>query len=167
MRTIQATSLADILRRNTQVTTLQPQVFFFKTSISGNVFSDANRDGIRQSREQALANIAVRLVDANGVIVAETRTSATGACVFKGMSLGTFRVVAGSTQDNRPTGERAVAITRGGDVRAVTVGVPPKTVAPKPAQPPRPAPHPQAAVFASLAVSMPPTPTVGTMPTKT
>ena len=166
LKTIQATSLADVLRRNTQVTNLQPRVFFFKTSISGSVFADANRDGIRQSREQALANVAVRLVDATGEVVAETRTNAAGAYVFKGMNLGTFRVVAGNEPDNRPAAERAVAITRGGDVRAVNLGVPPKAVAPKPAQLPRPAPLPQAAVFASLAVSMAPTTTVGTLPKK-
>ena len=40
----QRTTLADVIRRNTQLTNLQPDVFVLHTSIGGTVFADGNRD---------------------------------------------------------------------------------------------------------------------------
>ena len=158
-REVRATSLADIVRRNTGLTNLQADVFFFKASIGGTVFADLNRDGRRQAAESGLAGASVTLVNAAGAAVATTTTDACGTYVFQGLDLGAYRVVV-----TRPGGEtissRQVAITRGGDLRDVAVAI---AVAPKPTTPPkplsrpsvpnatRPGAPPRALAFASLA----------------
>ena len=153
MREIQCTSLSDIIRRNTAVTNLQGDVFFFRTAVGGNVFADLNHDGRRQAPEVGLAGASVAIVNAAGVTVASTTTDARGNYVFKGLDLGTFRVVV-----TRPGGDtvssRTIAVTRGGEVRDVNVAVAPKTtVAPtRPAAPRLDGPA-RTAVFASLGVS--------------
>src|SRR5205085_7191047 len=42
---IQHTTLADIIERNTKLTNLQDDVFFYRTGIAGQVFADANANG--------------------------------------------------------------------------------------------------------------------------
>jgi len=158
-RDVQGTSLADIVRRNTGLTNLQADVFFFKASIGGTVFADLNRDGQRQAAESGLAGASVALVNAAGATVATTTTDARGTYVFQGLDLGTYRVVV-----TRPGGEttssRQVVISRGVDLRDVAVAVAPKpTTPPKPVTPPpgpaapRPGTPPRALAFASLATS--------------
>ncbi len=155
-RSIQTTAFADILRRNTQLTNLQADVFMFRTSIGGNVFADLNRDGVRQRNEAGLAAASVALVDANGMTIATTRTSRSGDYSFQRLDLGSYRVVVTPAGGSAVTG-RTVAITRGGEIRGIDVGIPPKPASP-PAQPPQrpgaPAPRPAsltAAAFAQLA----------------
>ena len=158
-REVQGTSLADIVRRNTGLTNLQADVFFFRASIGGTVFADLNRDGQRQAAESGLAGASVALVTAAGATVATTTTDARGTYVFQGLDLGTYRVVV-----TRPGGEtissRQVAISRGVDLRDIAVAVapkpmtPPKPVSPPPAPTaPRPGTPPRALAFASLATS--------------
>ena len=159
---VQNNSLVDVIRRNTQLTNLQPDVFFFRTSIGGNVFSDGNRDGVRQSKEGGVAGTTVTLVTAAGAIVATTRTDARGDYSFRGIDLGSFQVVmtppGGTLTSPESVKSRIVAITRGMDVRDVNVGLPPKAAAP--ASKPQPAPQPPArsplaAAFAGIAASQP------------
>ena len=162
VRDVQNTSLVDIIRRNTQVTNLQPDVFFFRTSIGGNVFADGNRDGVRQLREGGVAGTTVTLVTTAGAAVASSRTDALGNYSFRGIDLGSFRVVvtppAGSGQNGEGVKSRVIAITRGMDVRDVNVGLPPKpaTPAPKPPAAQPPMRSPLAAAFAGIAASQPP-----------
>ncbi len=151
VREIQGTSLADIIRRNTTVTNLQGDVFFFRTAVGGNVFADFNRDGRRQAPEAGLAGASVAIVNAAGVTVASTTTDVRGNYVFKGLDLGTFRVVV-----TRPGGDtasgRTVAITRGGEIRNADVAVASQPTAPRPRPaPPRPAAPPRTLAFAALA----------------
>jgi peroxidase len=75
---VQTTTLTEVIRRNTGLTNLQPEAFWFRASIGGTVFADTNRDGLRQGTERGLANVAVSLVDASGSVVASTRTSPLG-----------------------------------------------------------------------------------------
>jgi len=163
VRKVQQTSLVDIVRRNTGLTNLQPDVFFFRTSIGGTVFADGNRDGRRQAAEPGLAGATVSLVDAAGTTVATTRSDAAGGYVFRRLDLGSFRVVVAPPAGVAGPGttSRVVAITRGMDVRDVTIGVPPRAAAAQPAtprqqsaQPPaRPQPQglsPQQLAFAGL-----------------
>jgi hypothetical protein len=161
VREVQRTSLTDIIRRNTQLTNLQPDVFFFRTSIGGTVFADGNRDGVRQSKEGGVAGVTVTLVTAAGATVASTRSDARGDYSFRGIDLGSFRVVvtppAGSGQNGDGPKSRRVAITRGMDVRDVHVGLPPKPATPatKPPAPQPPARSPLAAAFAGIAIDQP------------
>ena len=155
---VQHTSLVDIIRRNTQLTNLQPDVFFFRTAVGGNVFADGNRDGMRQSREAGVAGTTVTLVTAAGATVASSRTDALGNYSFRGIDLGTFRVVVTPPTGAGQTGEgvksRLVAITRGMEVRDVNVGLPPKPSTPA-ARPPvaqPPVQSPLAAAFAGIAL---------------
>ena len=161
LRDVQKTSLVDIIRRNTQLTNLQPDVFFFRTSIGGNIFADGNRDGVRQRQERGVAGTTVALVTSAGATVATTRSDARGDYSFRGIDLGSFRVVvtppAGAGQTGEGVKSRVVAITRGMDVRDVNVGLPPKPAAPA-AKPPvsqPPARSPLAAAFAGIAASQP------------
>src|SRR5262249_9667350 len=41
-----STTLAAVIARNTEITNLQPNVFFFQPTISGTVWNDANNNGI-------------------------------------------------------------------------------------------------------------------------
>jgi hypothetical protein len=161
VRAVQNNSLVDVIRRNTQLTNLQPNVFFFRTSIGGNIFADGNRDGVRQRQEGGVAGTTVALVTAAGATVATTRSDARGDYSFRGIDLGSFRVVvtppAGAGQTGQGVKSRVVTITRGMDVRDVNVGLPPKPAAPA-AKPPvsqPPARSPLAAAFAGIAASQP------------
>jgi hypothetical protein len=160
---IQHTSLVDIIRHNTQLTNLQPDVFFFHTSIGGNVFSDGNRDGVRQIRERGVAGSTITLVTAAGATVATTTSNARGDYSFHGIDLGSFRVVitppTGAGQAGTGVTSRLVTITRGMDVRNVNVGLPPKaapaSLAAKKVAPQPPVRSPLAAAFAGIAASQP------------
>jgi hypothetical protein len=57
------TSLAKIIQRNTSITNLQDNVFYFKASIQGTVYLDSNRDGNQDFREKGLAGYVVQLID--------------------------------------------------------------------------------------------------------
>jgi hypothetical protein len=142
VRDVQKNSLVDVIRRNTQLTNLQPDVFFFRTSIGGNVFADGNRDGVRQSKEGGVAGTTVTLVTMAGATVATTRSDARGDYSFRGIDLGSFRVVVtpptGAGQAGDGVKSRVVAITRGMDVRDVNVGLPPKPATPATKQQPAP-----------------------------
>ncbi|MFM7034858.1 MAG: peroxidase family protein [Planctomycetia bacterium] len=166
VRTIQATTLADVIRRNTSVRNLQPDVFLFRTSVGGVVFGDRNGDGVRQSSESGLAAAVVTLVDATGATVARTRTDGRGAFSFDRLNLGSYRVVVTPAGGGASTTSRPVVITKGGEIRGLDVGLavaPPPT--PRPPAAPKPpgtlagnrpgAPAPRAAAFAAIAAAFP------------
>ncbi len=160
IREIQKTTLADIVRRNTQVTSLQGDVFFFRASVGGTVFADLNRDGRRQPRETGLAGSTVSLVTAAGAMIATTTTDARGNYVFKGLDLGGYKVVVTPPAGGDAVTSRTVAITRGTEIRDNDVGLAPRAATPpsRPTAPPagapaRPSGPPRAAVFAALGAS--------------
>jgi peroxidase len=83
LQQLSSTRLADVIRRNTGLTNLQQNTFFFRVQISGNVFQDANRDGKRQPGERNLARQLVELWDAtSGEIVSTTATDGKGQYTF-------------------------------------------------------------------------------------
>jgi len=153
---VQRTSLADIIKRNTGVTNLQGDVFFFRATIGGTVFVDGNRDGRRQSPEQGMAGASVALLNAAGVTVATTVTDARGNYVFKGLDLGSYKVVVMRPDGSQGVTSRTLTITRGVEIRDNDIAVAPKPatqptsrpVAPPPTRPS--APPQRAAVFAAL-----------------
>lgn len=160
VREIQKTTLADIVRRNTQVSNLQGDVFFFKTSIGGTVFNDLNRDRKRQPQEIGLAGTTVQLVTAAGVMIATTTTDARGNYVFKGLDLGSYKVVITPPSGGDAVASRTVSITRGVEIGNNDLAVAPKTATPpgRPVAPPAPRPGPpRASIFAALGAAGPKT----------
>jgi len=150
VRTVESTTLADVIRRNTRLTNLQGDVFFFRTSIGGTVFADANRDGRRQPLERGVPGAMVALVAAGGATVATTRADVLGNYLFKGVELGSFRVVVTAADTSRPgVSSRVVTISRGMDVRDVHVGLAP--AAPPQTRPRAAAPAVRPAVAAAFA----------------
>jgi hypothetical protein len=74
LRQLEATTLSQMIARNTNLTSIQPNAFFFKAEVTGQVFADANRNG-RNDRESLLANRTVQLIDAHTNEVVATKTT--------------------------------------------------------------------------------------------
>ena len=94
LRQIERTSLSDVIERNTDLTDLQEDVFFFDSSISGMVTADANGFGSGDSRSVGIADQLVRLVN-DGEVVAETSTDSRGRYrfgVLDGLRTGQYEV---------------------------------------------------------------------------
>jgi hypothetical protein len=81
----QADSLAQVIEANTAITNLQNNVFYFKASISGTVFSDPDNDGLPLNSaegERGLAGFTVNLLDTSGNVLATTTTDGQGHYSF-------------------------------------------------------------------------------------
>ena len=149
LKALEQTTLADVIRRNSSLTNLQGNVFFFKADISGQVFGDGNRDARRNPGEQGLAGISVQLLAADTrEVVAITKTDPQGMYRFdvsNGVRTGDYLV-----QEVLPSGairttpaSPVISITRG-DIKAGNVNIglfnsanpPPKPNNP-PGQPPK------------------------------
>lgn len=72
-------------------------------SVSGVVFSDDDRDGVRDPAEPLLGGIPVRLLDAGGGVVATTATDDRGAYVFPDLPAGDYRVEVDLPEGRTPT----------------------------------------------------------------
>ena len=135
---LENTTLADVIQRNTGLTNLQADVFFFNPSVSGRVFADGNGDGKFESGEVGLAGVTLQLLGSDGSVLATTTTAGDGTYRFTGLDLGTYQVheltPAGVKLTNAAV--QSVKITRGGDAGGLDFGriVPP--AAPRPQQPP-------------------------------
>ncbi len=102
------TTLADIIERNTTVTNLQPDVFFFATSIGGRVTTGSGRS------VSGVSGATIVLLDSTGALIATTTTGADGSYRFNDPGLGAYMV-----QETSPAGataETTVDITRGGPI---------------------------------------------------
>jgi hypothetical protein len=124
---LENTTLADILRRNTSLTNLQDNVFFFQVTISGHVFNDPNGDAHWQADDEGLAGWTVELENAQGQVIATTTTDADGAYAFdnyNGLNLGTYFVQEVPPADwmQVTPDPGAIAITRGMTVDQVDFG---------------------------------------------
>jgi hypothetical protein len=79
LTSVRATTLADMLRRNTALRNIQDNVFVFRTGVTGTVVGDANGDGRVQTTDPALAGATVTLTDAvTSAVVRSTSTDSTG-----------------------------------------------------------------------------------------
>ncbi len=112
---IQHTTLADIIQRNTGLTNLQSDVFFYRTGVSGQVFADVNANGRTDLGERGIAGRTIQLLDTAGAVVATTQTDREGRYYFDQVALGTYKV-----HEVLPTGaalgtknDLTVAVTRG------------------------------------------------------
>src|SRR5262249_10944880 len=74
----------------------QDNVFFFKPTVSGTVFNDANSNSVRDSGETGLGGRTVQLEDpTTGAVIATTTTGTGGVYtfdVFGGLTTGNFNV---------------------------------------------------------------------------
>ena len=117
LRQIERTRLSDVIERNTDLTNLQKDVFFFDSSVSGIVSLDGldNRRG--SSRPAGVAAQTIRLVH-DGEVVAETTTDRQGRYrfdVLDGLRTGQYEVhMTYQTADGTSAvAVREVAITTG------------------------------------------------------
>jgi peroxidase len=113
------TTLADVIRRNTNLTNLQDNVFAFKASISGTVYNDHNHNGRRDFHDQGISGRTLQLWDTVENVIVATTTSGIGGTysfdVLDGLRVGRYRV-----QEVLPTG--VVETTPPQPIRAVTRG---------------------------------------------
>ncbi|WP_458094335.1 SdrD B-like domain-containing protein [Roseomonas sp. WA12] len=61
-------------------------------SISGTLFTDSNGDGLRGTGETGPAGVTVRLLNADGAVVATTTSESGGAYSFAGLAPGQYQV---------------------------------------------------------------------------
>jgi hypothetical protein len=78
----QGNTLAEVIENNTAITNLQSNVFYFKASIEGTVFLDANANGHRDFGEPGVSGVIVSLLDDSGNVVATTTTDNQGRYIF-------------------------------------------------------------------------------------
>ena len=93
LKEIERTTLADILKRNTEITNLQKDVFQMDAEIRGTVFNDANRNGSVNRNERGVQRVQVELLDSEGEVVATTLTDRNGRYRFDEIfETGDYRV---------------------------------------------------------------------------
>jgi peroxidase len=79
----QGNTLSKVISHNTSITNLQADAFFFKESIQGTVFLDADRDGGHQTfGEPGVQGVTINLLDANHMVIMTTTTDANGHYSF-------------------------------------------------------------------------------------
>ena len=131
-RILRGTTLSKIIEENTELTSLQQNVFFFKASNSGTVFNDLSRNGHRGSFRAGLSGVTVQLEDENGNVLATTTTNRQGQYRFDNFNgiTGTgdyvIRVVLPSGFRQTTADPAAILISRGDiNVRNVDFGLAP------------------------------------------
>ena len=104
LRQIEQTSLSDIIQRNTTVSNLQDNVFFFRAEVQGQVFADANGNGDLDRGEEGVAGVTVELLNDEGVVIAATETGRSGRYRFNNFSeTGDYQVRVASSSDLQST----------------------------------------------------------------
>src|SRR5262249_8151218 len=77
-----STTLAAVIARNTEITNLQSNVFFFNPTISGTVCNDLNGNGVQDSGELYLTGRIIQLEDLAGNVIATQLTDGRGNYSF-------------------------------------------------------------------------------------
>lgn len=144
LQQIQNTHLSDIIKRNTSLTNLQGNVFFFKAEVTGTVFQDGNANNRIDPGEKPVVQQTVQLLDASTKeVVAETKTDPMGNYKFDtrhGLATGSFLVHIVPPQEvTTGPADKAVSITRGDQSVKIDFGLAPP---PKGTTPTTPAPKP-------------------------
>jgi hypothetical protein len=150
---LEQTTLGDVVRRNSGVTNLQPEVLTFDVTISGRVFDDVNGNQVWDPGEPWLAGWTVRLLKSDGTIFAQTLTDAQGFYEFDnhvskgeggsgsddGLGIGKYNVRLVKLRNWVQTTKDpdVIDITKGMTVSGVDFGCAP--VSPRPPAPPIPA----------------------------
>jgi hypothetical protein len=123
------TRLVDVIRRNTGLTNLQPDAFFFQAGIAGTVYTDSNGDGEHDRGERPLAGAAIRLVS-GGEALADARTSERGRYTFDvldGLRTGTYVVQVVNEEGTVIAASETIAVTNGAEPEdRYNIAVPPR-----------------------------------------
>lgn len=140
LQMVSTTKLSDVIRRNTAISNIQDNAFIFRTTLSGVVFGDTNRDSRFNGPERGLGGRRVELLDDAGVIVATAMTAPDGSYFFDNVGLGHFRVreVVPPGVSLTTPGIYDVSITRGMAVTDLLFGEAPPRFQPQPPPPPPP-----------------------------
>ncbi len=127
LRELEGTTLSGIIRRNTTITNIQDEAFFFKVDVAGRVFFDRDGDGRKGWHEPGLAGFLVQLIDASGAVIASTRTTGDGGYRFLGVIDGPGEYRLRLTPRDGWRGSTAetleVAVTRGQSFKGLDFGV--------------------------------------------
>lgn len=133
---IEKTQLSDIIKRNTRLQNLQPNVFLFETAVAGVAFRDMNGDGqlaaapppragkkpAAPAPEPLLKNVPVSLIAADGSTAASGATDSTGKFVLRAqLDLGEYTLKTSLS----PSVAIRVALTKGGIVSGFSVPISP------------------------------------------
>jgi hypothetical protein len=162
LQAIEQTTLANVIRRNTDLTNLQANVFKFQVSVDGRAWLDMNRDAAYQPIERGVPHQKVELVEPeSGEVLASTFTDPQGHYRFTtldGLGVGEYEVRTFVPQGWHATTQivQTFTITRGGVRLNADFGLlPPRPPMPQPPdgqQPPgmhQPPPQdPSAAILA-------------------
>ncbi|MFN9717627.1 MAG: peroxidase family protein, partial [Planctomycetota bacterium] len=96
LRTLQQTSLSEIVARNTSLTSVQRNAFIFKAGISGKIVLDINRDGKLTSGEPGVSHVQVQLINSeDGSVVDSLKSDPRGMYAFDvrdGLRTGVYQV---------------------------------------------------------------------------
>jgi hypothetical protein len=136
---LEHTSLADIIERNSTITNLQQNVFFFNVTLGGTVTTSAPID--RNFRGPTpLGGWTILLEDPTGSVLQSTTTARDGSYSFSHLSLGTYRI-----REVLPTGwtQLSPSPTDIHAVQAVNLNRINFTNAPPNVRTPQPPPYPQ------------------------
>jgi hypothetical protein len=125
LQMVQTTTLADLIRRNTTIANLQPDVFHFDVRIAGTIFSDRNGNGVRDGNEPGVAGATVQLLDDAGVVVDSIVTTPNGNYLFTFVQIGdhTVHVLPPSGAVFTTPDSRLVDVTRGQQFGQVNFGL--------------------------------------------
>ncbi len=119
---LRSTRLSDLIMRNTEITNLQKDVFYFRAAVSGTVMmtaaSDVTGRGPTRNVSSGAGGVTVELLDDTGTVIDSTVTDLRGQYKFSSMAeTGTYsvRVVpsAGTAIASTSTESIEVAISRG------------------------------------------------------
>lgn len=130
LRQLQNTHLADVIERNTALTSIQSNPFFFRPEVTGTVTTGATGGKV--------SGLTVRLVNADGEVAATTTTDARDRFRFgvaDGLGTGAYTIEVVTASGTVVAGP-AVSVTSGDSRIAVTVALSPGTPTP-----PRPHTH--------------------------
>lgn len=144
---VRGTTLASVIAANTTTTNLQPNVFFYDTTISGRAWNDGNGNGrVDAPVEQGFGGLTLSLIDEDGVTAATTQTRPDGSYLFNNVQIGDYTVV--PTLANRlaltTPGTPSINVTRAQAFNGVSFGirpVQPPVLLPPPGPQPAPAPR--------------------------
>lgn len=125
---LQKTSLSDIMERNTSLTSIQQNAFFFKAEISGTINEDLNRDGKISRNEPPMVGAQVQLLNkSDGSVVATTRSDRQGRYSFgvaDGLRTGIYQIKVTKADGQSRAASGSISITGGDDFARINVAVP-------------------------------------------
>ena len=75
---LQRTTLESVIARNSGITSLQDNVFFFRAEVNGQVYLDANGNKVQDRMERGVPRVTVELLNENGEVIEQVTTDLAG-----------------------------------------------------------------------------------------